>query len=530
MSFLLQRFALLLLCGGVVVFVYYRMRVESAPTISEPYLVTSLSSDEPSAKPVVKPQIFPNDKPAAFLVLSGQMHGYMQPCGCSRPQTGGLERRYELIRELCARGVPVSAADLGDLAPLGSGDQARNKFEFSVRMLSKMPYGALGVGRTELNLSLEETLARAQNYQPPFVVAANLDDKEGRFPDMFRGWNLHEAQLLEGQKPAGPPVRIAYIGLVGGTIIEHARKVDGALQFSPPDVSLKKVLPEVRQQNPNLIVLLFQGTMDEAAKLVGEFPEVHLIITRSDADIAPALPKMVGPQGKTMLISLGHKGRSVGIVALSGGGAAGPELKYQLVDLVEPYELPDDQTNPVRELMREYVKAVHQNKYLTKIPLTDHPVRTQPGMGDAKFVGSAACKECHKNAYGVWSGTKHAQAYENLAKYGRPLTELKQPGQQSIKIGRQYDPECASCHVTGFGYKDGWVDELRTPHLKGNQCENCHGPASLHVANPFEPKYRDQLRLRIKDVEMKCRKCHDADNDPHFDLEKYWPKIKHTKG
>ena len=231
-----------------------------------------------------------------------------------------------------------------------------------------------------------------------------------------------------------------------------------------------------------------------------------------------------------MLISLGHKGRSGGIVALSGGGAAGPELKYQLVDLVEPYELPDDQTNPVRELMREYVKAVHQNKYLTKIPLTDHPVRTQPGMGDAKFVGSAACKECHKNAYGVWSGTKHAQAYENLAKYGRPLTELKQPGQQSIKIGRQYDPECASCHVTGFGYKDGWVDELRTPHLKGNQCENCHGPASLHVANPFEPKYRDQLRLRIKDVEMKCRKCHDADNDPHFDLEKYWPKIKHTKG
>src|SRR5438105_3846482 len=32
------------------------------------------------------------------LILSGQMYGYLQPCGCSRPQVGGLERRFELMR------------------------------------------------------------------------------------------------------------------------------------------------------------------------------------------------------------------------------------------------------------------------------------------------------------------------------------------------------------------------------------------------------------------------------------------------
>jgi hypothetical protein len=26
-----------------------------------------------------------------------------------------------------------------------------------------------------------------------------------------------------------------------------------------------------------------------------------------------------------------------------------------------------------------------------------------------------------------------------------------------------------------------------------------------------------------------CSKCHDADNDPNFDLYKYWPKIVHGK-
>jgi len=25
-----------------------------------------------------------------------------------------------------------------------------------------------------------------------------------------------------------------------------------------------------------------------------------------------------------------------------------------------------------------------------------------------------------------------------------------------------------------------------------------------------------------------CYKCHDLDNDPHFRLEAYWPKIVHT--
>src|SRR5437763_16434877 len=31
-------------------------------------------------------------KPDLALVLSGEQHGYLLPCGCSRPQYGGLER------------------------------------------------------------------------------------------------------------------------------------------------------------------------------------------------------------------------------------------------------------------------------------------------------------------------------------------------------------------------------------------------------------------------------------------------------
>jgi hypothetical protein len=29
-------------------------------------------------------------------------------------------------------------------------------------------------------------------------------------------------------------------------------------------------------------------------------------------------------------------------------------------------------------------------------------------------------------------------------------------------------------------------------------------------------------------VDQMCMKCHDIDNDPHYQLEKYWPKVAHT--
>src|SRR5262249_18430329 len=55
-------------------------------------------------------------RPDVALVLSGQQYGYLQPCGCTRPQYGGLARRFNFLQTLRDRGWPVVAADLGDVA------------------------------------------------------------------------------------------------------------------------------------------------------------------------------------------------------------------------------------------------------------------------------------------------------------------------------------------------------------------------------------------------------------------------------
>jgi hypothetical protein len=160
-----------------------------------------------------------------------------------------------------------------------------------------------------------------------------------------------------------------------------------------------------------------------------------------------------------------------------------------------------------------------------------------------KFVGTKTCEECHTQAAEVFDKTPHAKATETLISRATPP--------------RIYDPECLCCHVTGwepqkqFPFETGYRSLKETPDLIGNGCENCHGPAAKHAAVEngqikADDAEREQLRaaLRLKIVKnegnMKdqvydkgkvvqmCMQCHDLDNSPDFDFQKYWPKVKHV--
>ena len=158
----------------------------------------------------------------------------------------------------------------------------------------------------------------------------------------------------------------------------------------------------------------------------------------------------------------------------------------------------------------------------------DHPT-------GRKFLGAEACKECHEDAFAIWEKTPHHKATHSIAF----------PNERN-DIPRHFDPECLSCHVTGwdpqayFPYATGYESFEKSKHLHGNGCENCHGPGSAHVAaengegNFTEAdrlKLQKSMQLPLAKAEDHCRKCHDQDNDPDFQLEgafeEYWEKIKH---
>ncbi len=476
------------------------------------------------ANPAIPPpKLLEGPPPDLVLLLSGEMHGYLQPCGCARPQLGGLERRYELWKQLRDKGWPVSAADLGELAPKPATEQGRIKFETALASLKLMNYAAVGLGSAELTLPLDQALGIALNYQPPVMLAANLNDADGQFPEMFRRWTLDQPHKPDGLK-------VAYVGLVSDHTAAEIRRLDPSLKFHPANDVLTEVLKEVNEAKADVRVLLFVGSQDEARQLLASHPVFQVVVTRDISDEPSAIARQ---EHGALLVSLGHKGKYVGLMGVYRKADPTEEsrfdFRYQLVSLSPHFELSGEQTNPVREEMRNYVLRVFNGDFLSRSPKSSHPI--QVDQPEAKYVGAEACKDCHKKAYATWIQSKHAKAYENLVKYGEPIARRERKGESAQLIGRQFDPDCVRCHTTGFEYKTGFVSETATPHLLGNQCENCHGPSSLHVADPKNPGFYRPLRLAIgKQVEMQlCRKCHDGDNDPHFNLELYWPQVRHTK-
>src|SRR5439155_504574 len=129
-------------------------------------------------------------KPDLVLVVSGQMNGYLLPCGCSDPQMGGLERRYNFLEKIKEHGWPYVAVDLGDLVQRHApahlpNQQAVIKYNFSMRALEKMDYSAVAVGESEANQGLMTILAEYPlQHQKPRVVIGNLIDAEKNFPTM----------------------------------------------------------------------------------------------------------------------------------------------------------------------------------------------------------------------------------------------------------------------------------------------------------------------------------------------------------
>jgi hypothetical protein len=100
-----------------------------------------------------------------------------------------------------------------------------------------------------------------------------------------------------------------------------------------------------------------------------------------------------------------------------------------------------------------------------------------------------------------------------------------------FKAGRGADPACVPCHTTGYGQRRGFSDDLAEAAMTGVQCEVCHGPGDDHVKAP--PALKEETIYGITDqcsfciIQGVCATCHDAGNDPDFDIETALPLVQH---
>ncbi|MEQ9409665.1 MAG: multiheme c-type cytochrome [Fuerstiella sp.] len=493
----------------------------SGATAAEPGAGEHGAAQQPAAAAERKQPVWESwPQPALALMLTSEMHGFFEPCGCTSNQLGGMSRRADLRKKLTDAGWVVRGLDVGGL-PRRSTRQAQIKFETTLAALRDLQYVAIGLGPEELRL------------QPDFLLSQHIVD--GDSPLFFLSANLQFFGIPDLGTPL-PATVFEAAGLKIGVTSVMSRQYQAEVlphpdvAWSEPGPALKKVLADFDEQAVDLRVLLSQGAQDESRALAEEFPEFEVILTSGGpGDPDPkAAPEKVG---RTLLIEAGRKGKYVGVLGFYPE-AAEDRFRFQLVSL----ERDDfDDTPAMVALMETYQSR-----------LKDEQIVLEDGVGSphpsgATFVGADTCGQCHTTAFDIWKNTPHAHALESLDPVHKRLGYERLNG-----VPRMYDPECLACHVTGWDpheyirFESGFLNEEfaaseseKQLHrlLAGTQCENCHGPGSRHVELVEADQLaeaRQQVRVTKEQAEKQmCGKCHDADNSPNFSFDEYWKKVEH---
>ncbi|MGA2555894.1 MAG: multiheme c-type cytochrome [Verrucomicrobiota bacterium] len=105
------------------------------------------------------------------------------------------------------------------------------------------------------------------------------------------------------------------------------------------------------------------------------------------------------------------------------------------------------------------------------------------------YAGWQTCAGCHLPILSTVERTAHAGALTNA---------------EFVSKGGETNGACLACHTVGYGLATGFSTLAQTPKLGGVQCENCHGPATYHAANPDDPTQVP----RVEAASTMCGGCH----------------------
>lgn len=482
-----------------------------APAASAP---VDGETEKPSKAPP-EPYAWPKwPKPQFAFFVTGQQMGYIEPCGCTglENQKGGLARRHSLLTQLKqTSGWEVVPIDVGSQVRR-YGRQSEIKFTQTANALRLLGYQAVTLGKDDLRLNAGELLA-----------ATNPDtDRESIFTSANVALLARELQPRFRIIEAGG----RKIGVIGALADDYEQQLqsdeivhEGAVE------ALKAGTAEMKQAGCDLLVLLAHASMDATKKLATAVPEFDLVVT--SGGVGEPTRELVPIEGtKSRMAQVGTKGMYVGIIAVYDD--AKEPLRYERV----PLDSRLSDSKAMLDLLAEY-----QNQ-LQQLGLSELGLRPQPHPSGRTFVGTSTCVDCHTKAGEVWANSKHAHATDSLVT----------PPNSRGDIARHFDPECLSCHVTGwepqkfFPFASGYESLEKTPVMAHSGCENCHGPGSAHVAaenGDGSPSMADILQRREEMklplaggvAERRCMECHDIDNSPDFHVkgafEKYWKQVEH---
>lgn len=406
------------------------------------------------------------------IIYSGNLDGELEPCGCTlEGDLGGIKRRATIIDQLRKTSPQLFLISSGGLiVSYTSSDRLTS--EYILKGFAALDYDAIGVQWQDFSYGTE----LIQTAHLPWV-ASNWQG------DQFSSYKLieHGDRKLTFFSWLDPAAESQT--MTGADSLQKQARASTTI--------LESNLAEAKSNN-TLTVLA--TTLDsETALATMPLMHVDILIIKSGYEKFGE-PRMIDG---TLVLEPGSRGMRLGRLDITlDMDNRIKSFKHQQIPM--PASVTDSPR--MEQWYAEYNNRVKQAYQKSA------EIRKAVESGERNYVGADVCKACHQSAYGIWSKSQHAKAFDSL-----------------VLVNKAFDPSCIVCHTVGFNKDGGYFDYEATAHLTDVQCESCHGAAREHVAS-IGKKPPEQHQWSKEKI---CHQCHTQKNSPGFDIDSYWSRVLH---
>jgi 2',3'-cyclic-nucleotide 2'-phosphodiesterase (5'-nucleotidase family) len=457
-------------------------------------------------------------KPTVRLYVMSTVAGALEPCGCTKNQLGGFDHLAAFIESQHAAApdsVVLGAGPLLFLDPEVTGDgtkQGEWKAEAIATVSKDIHLAAWAPGANDWALG-PEVLTKLKAESGAALLAANIE-------------GATEAKVIE--------VGGVKVGLVGVSQPRNraGKFPDGVREDEPPIEAMRKGIEVVKREGARILVGLAAMPRGEAKRLADAIPELHVLVLGKPFEGGEANDRAKAPElaGSTLIVEASNHLQTVATIDLfvrdaeggkpiafaDAGGVSKSEELMSVTGRIRDLEVridswERDKTVKPADLAARKADLDRLRTQKAKLEATETPksgsfflyrsveVRNELGSSEtiskemlayykrvnehnkvaladrkpapvekdkASYIGVEACSPCHEEERKVWNGTAHSGAYATLQKQFK-----------------EYNLDCVSCHVTGYG-KPGGSTVTVNGTLQNVGCEECHGPGSLHAKTP----------------------------------------------
>ena len=413
-----------------------------------------------------------------LLLFTGNTQAQLEPCGCFIGQSGGVPRRAEAISALREIGFSPVLVDLGGIQPSQPPIMKTHSFE-----ADDLSTDNEVIMRDQHRIQTTLTAMEIMGYDAFFPFDAETEIIQNREVDL--SFTFLDSDLTQDSdsyliKTVGEK-RIAMVTL----------DLKDPAEVALVSEKLNSLLSEVQAQS-DFVVGLSHSPIEVNRTLAHEYPSFSAILSPYEGETEKI--------GDVLLAYCNAKGKTLGALMLTD-----TEVDIQQIALTE--HVSDDPD--IRRLLDDFF---HQVATDHQLQIVSHRLfSSEPFEQDDKnsYIGSQACQECHQKEFSQWSHSSHATAFNTLR-----------------RVGREYYPECITCHVTGSGYESGYqIGNPERANLVDVGCETCHGPGRQHAYTPLKENIRGKVPEKV------CVACHTPEHSPGFDqlIEQVMLEVDHSR-